>query len=43
MHLFSMELQSFEKPYGTLPNSANWVTGGPVGNSISLPYLWTGG
>ena len=25
-----MELQSFEKPYGTLLNSANWVTGGPI-------------
>jgi hypothetical protein len=25
-----MELQSFEKPYGTLLNSANWATGGPI-------------
>ena len=25
-----MELQIFEKPYGTLLNSANWATGGPV-------------
>jgi hypothetical protein len=24
-----MELQSFEKLYGTLLNSANWATGGP--------------
>jgi hypothetical protein len=27
---FSMELQSFENPYGTLLNSANWATGGPL-------------
>ena len=29
-YVFSMELLSFEKPYGTLLNSSNWVTGGPV-------------
>jgi hypothetical protein len=30
IYVFSMELQSFEKPYGTLLNSANWATGGLV-------------
>ena len=30
MHVFSMELRSFEKPYGTLLNSAKWATGGLI-------------
>ena len=29
-----MELQSFEKPYSTLLNSANWANGGPVDKPI---------
>ena len=30
IYVFSMELQSFEKPYVALLNSSNWATGGPL-------------
>ncbi len=32
-----MELRRFEKPYGTLLNSANWATGGPLMIKSGMP------
>ncbi len=33
-----MELQSFEKSYGNLLNSANWATGGPLVLQTAVPH-----
>ena len=38
-YAFSMELQSFKKPYGTLLNSSNCVTGGPIPKIFYMPDL----
>ena len=44
IHVLSMELQRFEKPYGTLLNSSNWATGGPIfvchKKTLSFFFCW---
>ncbi len=36
IYIISMELRSFEKPYVTLLNSANWAYKGPIPEKLFL-------